>query len=139
MNTFSTLDGVRAVHDADGFFTYVVTESGYNQKLETMIAAIAEDYNQMYSRQGRKHYLIPRPISKGCAVAEIIARCDYGYSFAAGDSILDLSMADEVAEFIVPFHGVNQGTHGFNTKRTCEKGSAASVEIVRTVRDHAVC
>ena len=139
VNTFSTLEGVKAIHDADGFFTYLVTKSGYHQKLETMIAAIAEDYNQMYSRQGRKHYLIPRPISKGRAVAEIIARCGYGYSFAAGDSILDLSMADEVTEFIVPFHGVNQGTHGLNIKRTCEKGSAASVEIVRTVRDYAVC
>lgn len=55
--------------------------------------------------QGRKFYLLPMFLTKGAAVQYIKSLQQYERHFAAGDSLMDMSMLQLANEYFVPLHG----------------------------------
>jgi len=57
------------------------------------------------SLQGRKLYLVPRPLTKSAAVREVARRIGATTTLAAGDSLLDIDMLAAADRGVRPGHG----------------------------------
>lgn len=57
------------------------------------------------SLQGRKLYLVPQPLRKSTAVAEVARRAAAGLVLAAGDSLLDIDLLAAADRGVRPGHG----------------------------------
>ncbi|MGN7478738.1 HAD family hydrolase [Solibacillus silvestris] len=55
--------------------------------------------------QGRKFYILPKFLTKGAAVQYIKSLRHYDRHFAAGDSLMDMSMLQLADHYFVPLHG----------------------------------
>ncbi|ATP41617.1 hypothetical protein CSE16_17120 [Solibacillus sp. R5-41] len=55
--------------------------------------------------QGRKFYVVPQEITKGAAVAYLKNHTNYDKHYAAGDSLLDVSMMYLADRSFAPLHG----------------------------------
>jgi hypothetical protein len=57
------------------------------------------------SLQGRKLYLVPAPLTKSAAIAEVARRAGAGFTLAAGDSLLDRDLLFNADRGVRPGHG----------------------------------
>jgi hypothetical protein len=57
------------------------------------------------SLQGRKLYLVPSPLTKAAAVAEVARRAGTDLTLAAGDSLLDRDLLESADLGVYPGHG----------------------------------
>ena len=57
------------------------------------------------SLQGRKLYVVPRPLTKAAAVREVARRAGTTVTLAAGDSLLDIDMLAAADRGVRPGHG----------------------------------
>lgn len=84
------------------------------------------------SLQGRKLYLVPSPLTKSAAIAEIAARTGADRVVAAGDSLLDLDLLRYADAAIRPAHGElhDAGITLPHLEVTAARGVMAGQEIV---------
>jgi hydroxymethylpyrimidine pyrophosphatase-like HAD family hydrolase len=68
-------------------------------------SAWAQEQNWNISLQGRKLYLVPNVIDKGAALARLAQMLEKEIIFAAGDSLLDISLLEAAQNSFVPIHG----------------------------------
>ena len=54
---------------------------------------------------GRKFYVLPKKLTKQCAVQYVLEQLEYDVHFAAGDSIMDLGMLQLAEVAFTPKHG----------------------------------
>lgn len=123
---------VHAIHNAEGFFPYIVTNTAYSPDVDKYTRKTAEQTGYVRSKQGRKTYLIPPLLSKGAAVAELNERIKTTTKYAAGDSLLDFTMHPEVDVFLQPSHGDKHETSD-SFLRTQNVGLKATEEILQYV------
>lgn len=88
------------------------------------------------SLQGRKLYLVPAPLTKSAAIAEVASRVGASRVLAAGDSLLDLDLLDFADVAYRPAHGE---LHDLGVARphlgvTEARGVRAGEEIVSRLR-----
>jgi hypothetical protein len=91
---------------ADGLFCYVVVDrtampAGVLDRLRVWAAGAG----WQVSLQGRKLYLVPVPLTKSSAVAEVARRVGADRTLAAGDSLLDLDLLAAADRGVHPGHG----------------------------------
>ncbi|MFD7547835.1 HAD family hydrolase [Streptomyces sp. NPDC059578] len=78
---------------ADEFFAYLVVERALlPAQWVKELAAWAEDRGWTVSLQGRKIYVVPKPLTKSAAVREVARRTGATRILAAGDSLLDADL-----------------------------------------------
>lgn len=126
---------VHGIHNAEGFFPYLVTNTAYSPDVDKYTRKIAEQTGYIRSKQGRKTYLVPPLLSKGAAVAELNLRVKSTFKYAAGDSLLDFTMHPEVNLFLQPAHGDKYDTSE-TFIRTKAVGLGATEEILQHVTNH---
>lgn len=125
------------VHDircADDHFVYIIGETRNSPRLDTYTIALAQETGYTRSKQGRKTYLIPPTVSKGVALNRVKEYFDLGETFAAGDSLLDFSMADTADHFLFPTHG-EQTPRADLLMHTQSRSIDAGSEILKFVHD----
>lgn len=88
------------------------------------------------SLQGRKLYLVPAPLTKSAAIAEVASRVGADRILAAGDSLLDLDLLEAADVAYRPAHGE---LHDLGVTRphlavTESSGVLAGQEIVSRLR-----
>ncbi|WP_306292966.1 HAD family hydrolase [Streptomyces tsukubensis] len=119
---------------ADGLFVYLVVDrvllpSGWTKEL----SAWAEGRGWTVSLQGRKIYAVPKPLTKGAALREVVRRTGARRTLAAGDSLLDADLLAAADEAWRPGHGeladAGWNCPGLTVLR--ETGVAAGEEILR--------
>lgn len=94
------------LHEVDGLFCYaVINRAEFRRRNLAELRAWAEPNGWVTSLQGRKLYLVPRPLTKSSAVAEIKARVGANTVYAAGDSLLDIDLLAYADHGIHPGHG----------------------------------
>ena len=129
--------------NADGLFYYCIVDRVKVPRDETdSFAAWAFEQNWEVSVQGRKLYLVPRVVNKWSAVERIKQLAGEHIVFAAGDSLLDLSMIKCADHAVYPAHGEIYETFGeilsnsgcLAVKATKVSGLAAAEEILEKVR-----
>src|SRR5206468_528273 len=116
---------IRAV---DGLFCYAVLDQpGSGEQRLPALRRWAEPNGWLTSRQGRKLYLVPAPLSKSSAVAEIKARTSARTVYAAGDSLLDIDLLAYADHGIHPGHGelAGSGWSARHVQRLSQTGPAA--------------
>lgn len=91
---------------ADELFCYAVVDreempTGFVRDL----AGWCGERGWTVSLQGRKVYVVPRPLTKSAALAEVARRVGAGRMLAAGDSLLDADMLDAADLGVRPAHG----------------------------------
>lgn len=125
---------------ADGLFYYCVVEREKVPLKELAdFSSWAEGQNWKVSLQGRKLYLVPQVVNKWTAVAYIRELLQEKTVVAAGDSLLDLCMLEQVDYAIAPCHGELWESHssGFlkmhNVKFTKQAGIVAADDILDEV------
>jgi hydroxymethylpyrimidine pyrophosphatase-like HAD family hydrolase len=121
------------VRNARGLFCYAVLHRkrvpvGFFAEC----AAWAAERGWRTSVQGRKHYWVPRPLTKTAAVAEVATRVGASTVLAAGDSLLDLDLVRDADRAIVPAHGelATSGWAAPHVEVTTRQGVLAGEEIV---------
>ncbi|MBB2988498.1 HAD family hydrolase [Terracoccus luteus] len=97
---------VEKVRDAAGLFCYAVVNrsmlpSGWLEDL----TEFADERAWGVSLQGRKVYLVPAPLTKAAAAAEVAQRLGVSTMAAAGDSLLDGELLEVADRAIRPNHG----------------------------------
>ncbi|GAA2048500.1 HAD hydrolase family protein [Williamsia deligens] len=133
---------LRSARIADDLFCYAVIDPAVapDDLVERWRSwAVPGGWN--VSRQGRKVYLMPDPVSKWAAVAEVARRCGTPRSrvFAAGDGALDRPMLEGAHRAVRPRHGELEelSWHRPTLSVSRSAGVAASEEIVATLLDWA--
>jgi hypothetical protein len=97
---------VRALRTASGLFAYAVVErAALPDGWVDALAAWCAPRAWAVSRQGRKVYAVPGPLTKAAAAAELRERLGGGPMLAAGDSLLDADLLDVADAAIRPAHG----------------------------------
>lgn len=91
---------------AADLFCYVVVDrtvmpAGVLERLNAWAASAG----WVVSLQGRKLYLVPAPLTKSAAVAEVARRAGTDVTLAAGDSLLDIDLLDSADRGVRPGHG----------------------------------
>lgn len=87
------------------FYCFIVDQQTVNlQELKEFNQSLEQDGWHSYL-QGRKLYILPQFLTKGAAVKYIKQFQHYERHFAAGDSLMDLSMLELADEYFVPLHG----------------------------------
>lgn len=109
--------------DAEELFSYLVVDRetfplGWAREL----AAWATPRGYAVSLQGRKLYVVPRPLTKSAALAEVVRRTGARTVLAAGDSLLDTDL------LLAADHGWRPG-HG---ELAAERWAAPHVTALRT-------
>ncbi|MFH8592511.1 HAD family hydrolase [Streptomyces rimosus] len=143
----ATLDEVRAhlLHSADpawllkervaeDLFAYLVVErSLLPQTWVKELAEWADARGWTVSLQGRKIYAVPKPLTKGAAVAEVARRTGAAQTLAAGDSLLDADLLLAADRGWRPGHGelAASGWDAEHVTALSEHGVAAGEEILR--------
>lgn len=120
------------VREVDGLFGYAVLD-----RAELTRPALAElrawgaEHGWTTSLQGRKLYLVPRPLTKAAAVAEIAGRTDANTVHAAGDSLLDIDLLEYADAGLHPGHGelAESGWTAPHVRRLTETGVLAGQRI----------
>ncbi|MEU5213830.1 HAD family hydrolase [Streptomyces sp. NPDC020742] len=97
------------------------------------LAGWAEERGWAVSLQGRKIYAVPRPLTKGAAVAEVRRRTGASTVLAAGDSLLDADLLLAADRGWRPGHGelADSGWRASHVTALDERGVAAGEEILR--------
>lgn len=91
------------------------------------------------SLQGRKLYLLPGPLSKSEAVAEIARRAGTEITLAAGDSLLDIDLLAAADAAVRPGHGeiAESGWSAPSVHALPTTGIVAGEEILAWLSAHA--
>lgn len=132
---------VLGLRTASDLFAYAVVDravlpAGWVDEL----AAWCAPRGWTVSVQGRKVYVVPGPLTKSAAAAEVLRRCGGGRLLAAGDSLLDADLLDAADLAIRPAHG-ELADVGFTRPHlavTEATGVAAGAELLGWLRDRAV-
>lgn len=126
---------LRTMRIADGLFCYVVVELDLlPPQVVPAWASWAAERGWNVSRQGRKIYVMPDPVTKQLAVDEVTTRLVNrpSSSYAAGDGVLDQPMLVGADAAIRPRHGELEelGWRHSNVAVTEGRGLAASEEML---------
>lgn len=122
---------------AEDLFAYLVVD---RERLPDTylkeLAAWAEPRGWTVSLQGRKVYAVPRPLTKGAALAEIARRTGASRSYAAGDSLLDVDLLLAADAGWRPGHGelADVGWQAPHITALPERGVAAGERIVHEMQ-----
>lgn len=87
------------------FFVHYVDLSIINMEEIALLKKQLADLGWMSYLHGRKFYILPFEMTKGAAVAYIKGQEDYEMHFAAGDSMMDVSMMYLADRSFAPEHG----------------------------------
>ncbi|QGG47521.1 HAD family hydrolase [Heliorestis convoluta] len=87
------------------FLFYIIERTKVPTEELERFSLWAYEQNWRISIQGRKLYLVPKPVSKWAAVEEILERVGHHYVVAAGDSLLDQEMLEKANLALAPSHG----------------------------------
>ncbi|MGU3294644.1 HAD family hydrolase [Williamsia sp. M5A3_1d] len=124
---------------ADGLFCYAVVDlPSMPADVVSRWRAWAEQRGWNVSRQGRKIYVVPDPLTKASAIEAIGERYlaePPRRVFATGDGVLDMSMLVAADRSIRPRHGELQelSWHHPSLSVTSSSGIAAASEILETL------
>ncbi|WP_024794831.1 hypothetical protein [Tomitella biformata] len=121
-----------SVRAAEGMFCYAVVDLALlPAAFEAEAAEWASARGWNVSRQGRKIYWVPNPLTKGAAVREIARRLGSDQIMAAGDSLLDKDLLEIADRGIQPRHGglFDSGWRADHVVVTGGVGVAAGHEI----------
>lgn len=126
---------LRTMRIADGLFCYVVVELDLlPPQVVPAWAGWAAERGWNVSRQGRKIYVMPDPVTKQFAIDEVCTRLAVTptASYAAGDGVLDQPMLVGADAAIRPRHGELEelGWRHSNVSVTTGRGLAASEEML---------
>lgn len=126
---------LRTMRIADRLFCCVVVELDLlPPHIVPAWASWAAELGWNVSRQGRKVYVMPDPVTKQLAIDEVRTRLDSppDVTFAAGDGVLDQPMLVAADAAIRPRHGELEelGWVHPNVAVTAERGLAASEEML---------
>jgi hypothetical protein len=125
-------DWTRLVRVADDLFVYLVAHERDGIPDLTEVTNQAEAVGWTVSRQGRKIYFVPGPLTKQSALAEVARRAGTGRTVAAGDSLLDapVLLAADVA--LRPAHGeLHESSFAGPSLRVVSAGIRGGEEILR--------
>jgi hypothetical protein len=121
---------------AEDLFAYLVVEReqlppGWVEEL----TGWADGRGYTVSLQGRKIYLVPRPLTKSAALAEVERRTGARTVLSAGDSLLDAELLLAADAGYRPGHGelADSGWLAPGVTALGETGAAAGEEIVRRI------
>jgi hydroxymethylpyrimidine pyrophosphatase-like HAD family hydrolase len=129
---------VKTCSVADELFFYCVIHNSDaipSEKL-ALYSEYIEENGWRTARHGRKLYFIPNCLSKKDAVAHIAEKEGIQKIISAGDSVLDLEMAEISERFISPRHGEVYRLHRDQTEKivyTKNYGISAGEELIKTV------
>lgn len=119
---------------AEDLFAYLVVErellpEGWVKEL----TGWAEGLGWGVSLQGRKLYVVPRPLTKSAAVREVVRRTGADLSVGAGDSLLDADLLTAVDRGWRPGHGelADEGWTAEGVVSLPERGVLAGERILR--------
>ncbi|MGW1137704.1 HAD family hydrolase [Streptomyces zhihengii] len=125
---------------AEDLFAYLVVErpllpEGWVKEL----SAWAGERGWSVSLQGRKIYVVPKPLTKSAAVREVARRTGAGLTLAAGDSLLDADLLLAADLGWQPGHGelTEAGWSAPHVETLHHQGVAAGEEILRRFTAHA--
>jgi hydroxymethylpyrimidine pyrophosphatase-like HAD family hydrolase len=117
---------------ADLFCYVVVDRTAMPGDVVERLQAWAEPAGWAVSLQGRKLYLVPTPLTKSAAVAEVARRAGTGRTLAAGDSLLDIDLLAAADRGVRPGHGeiAESGWSAPHVEGLTATGADAGEEIV---------
>ncbi|MER0246670.1 HAD family hydrolase [Streptomyces sp. HSW2009] len=122
---------------AEDLFAYLVVERSL-LPLEWVqeLTDWADQRGWGVSLQGRKLYVVPRPLTKSAAVAEVARRTDAPRVFSAGDALLDADLLLAADQGWRPGHGELAAAQWSapHVSALAQRGVAAGEEIVRQFR-----
>ncbi|MFO1444719.1 hypothetical protein KDN24_16230 [Bacillus sp. Bva_UNVM-123] len=118
----------------DLFFYYILNEP-ITIPVINRIKAIAIHNGWRVSIQGRKLYVMPKPISKGAAIRYIKEKHGIKTVYGAGDSILDYDFLQLCDVAYIPIHGelVKENILNAPFIVTEQKGVKAGEEVLRNI------
>lgn len=119
---------------AEDLFSYLVVERELlPEEWVKELAAWAEGLGWGVSLQGRKIYVVPKPLTKSAAVREVLRRTGAKLSLGAGDSLLDADLLEAVDLGWRPGHGelADTGWMGPGVTALPERGVLAGERILR--------
>lgn len=133
---------LRTMRIADGLFCYVVVELDLlPPQIVPAWAGWAAERGWNVSRQGRKIYVMPDPVTKQLAVDEVRTRLTVAplACYSAGDGVLDQPMLVGADAAIRPRHGELEelGWRHSNVSVTEGRGLAASEEMLTWLLERA--
>lgn len=119
---------------AEDLFVYLVVERSLLP--ETWVKELeewADGRGWTVSRQGRKIYAVPKPLTKSAAVAEVARRVGAERVLAAGDSLLDADLLLGADRGWRPGHGelADSGWTAEHVTALDERGVGAAERILR--------
>ncbi|WP_239092134.1 HAD family hydrolase [Streptomyces sp. SID14478] len=119
---------------AEDLFAYLVVDraklpEGWVKELGEW----ADGLGWTVSLQGRKVYAVPKPLTKGAAVREVVRRVGGGLALGAGDSLLDADLLTAVDRGWRPGHGelADEGWTAPGVTVLAERGVLAGEAVVR--------
>lgn len=122
---------------AEDLFAYLVVErallpDGWVHELTHW----ADQRGWGVSLQGRKLYVVPRPLTKSAAVAEVVRRTGAERVLGAGDALLDADLLLAADQGWRPGHGELAAAQWSapHVSALAERGVAAGEEILRQLR-----
>jgi hypothetical protein len=117
---------------ADLFCYVVVDRAAMPADVVARLRAWAEPAGWAVSLQGRKLYVVPTPLTKSAAVAEVARRAGTRRTLAAGDSLLDLDLLAAADRGVHPGHGeiAGSGWSAPHVEALSATGVAAGEEII---------
>jgi phosphoserine phosphatase len=136
-------DWIQTVRVAEDLFCYaIVDRSALTGRAAEELASLhawAESAGWTVSLQGRKLYLVPSPLTKSAAVAELAERLAPSVILAAGDSLLDRELLSFADRAVRPGHGelAALGWREPHVDVLASVGLRAGQEIVSWLSDHA--
>ncbi|HEY8980530.1 MAG TPA: HAD family hydrolase [Streptomyces sp.] len=119
---------------AEDLFSYLVVERELlPEEWVKELSAWAEQLGWGVSLQGRKIYVVPKPLTKSAAVREVLRRTGAALSLGAGDSLLDADLLETVDHAWRPGHGelADTGWTGPGVTALPERGVLAGERILR--------
>ncbi|MCX2971265.1 MULTISPECIES: HAD family hydrolase [Streptomyces] len=124
---------LRKRRTAEDLFAYLVVDRALLPGAWVKeLAAWAEPLGWTVSLQGRKLYLVPRPLTKSAAVAEVVRRAGTTRTLAAGDSLLDTDLLLAADAGWRPGHGelADTGWSAPHVTALAERGVSAGERIL---------
>ncbi|MFI1204221.1 HAD family hydrolase [Streptomyces sp. BHT-5-2] len=131
---------LRSARTAEDLFAYLVVERPLlPESWVEELAAWAEPRGWTVSLQGRKIYVVPGPLTKSAAVAEVARRTGAPGILAAGDSLLDADLLLAADRAWRPGHGelADSGWRAPHVTALAERGVAAGEVIARAFLEGA--
>ncbi|MFJ4009395.1 HAD family hydrolase [Streptomyces sp. NPDC090026] len=119
---------------AEDLFAYLVVERPLlPESWLKDLAGWAEERGYSVSLQGRKVYVVPRPLTKSAAMREVARRTGARLTLAAGDSLLDADLLAAADRGWRPGHGelAEAGWDAAHVEALVQQGAAAGEEILR--------